>query len=243
MVETNLIAPPQPEPKTWTFVDVLLMTLGSIVVLFAGVRGLAALKLDPLVLTLGASALEAIALAGSVYLLGLKRRRLTLEAVGLRRPSSYWTAIAIAAGIFAIFFTGLIAVWVQMLLHRPLQNPQLPFIAPEGFTWVGAIGLFLLAGLAIPFAEELFFRGVLYTWLRQRWGVWVGAIGSALIFGVAHGDIAIAAGVAVMGLMQAVIYERSRSLWTTFLIHAINNGVKIVLVYALLAMGVNLTGK
>src|SRR5690349_21537450 len=132
MVDTQLAAPPSPAPQTWRFVDVVLMAVASLVALFVGVRLLAALKPDPLALSLGAAALEALVLVGSVYLFGIRRRGYTWEAVGLRRSSAYWTAIAIAAGICAIVFTGLIAVLVQMLLGRPPTNPQLPFIAPEG---------------------------------------------------------------------------------------------------------------
>jgi membrane protease YdiL (CAAX protease family) len=89
----------------------------------------------------------------------------------------------------------------------------------------------------VPFAEELFFRGVLYRWLRDRWGLWVGLIASSLVFGALHGDIAVAGATAVMGLVLGWFYERSRSLWPSILIHAINNTVKLVLLYALVATG------
>jgi membrane protease YdiL (CAAX protease family) len=220
---------------------VLLIAVASILVLVAGTLGLAALKPDITLLALGLSALEAIALTGSVYILGLRRRGFTWEAVGLRPIRRGWAPVAVSLGVLCIWLTGIIATLVQRLLGLPLENPQLQFIAPGGLNWVGAVGMFVVIGLAVPFAEELFFRGVLYVWLRDRWGFAVGAIVSAVIFGAAHGNVAIAAGVGVMGLIQAWVYERSGSLWATVLIHAINNAVKIVLVYALLAAGVKLS--
>ncbi len=44
----------------------------------------------------------------------------------------------------------------------------------------------VFGGLAVPFAEELFFRGVVYTALR-RYGSVLATLGSAALFGIAHG--------------------------------------------------------
>jgi membrane protease YdiL (CAAX protease family) len=102
--------------------------------------------------------------------------------------------------------------------------------------------MFVLGGIFIPFAEEIFFRGVLYTYLRQHWGFWASAIVSSLIFGAVHGQIAIAGAAAVLGFLLAWIYERSQSLFPAILIHGINNGVKILLLYALLVSGIDISG-
>lgn len=244
MTQNPLDAPvpaSEPERGTWRLVDVLLITVVSVLLFVGGSVAFRLLKLDDLTLSLGAAALEAVVLIGCVALLGLWRRRLPWQAVGLRPAPSNWVWVAIAAGILCIFLTGMVALGVQMLLGQAPTNPQLPFLLPQGLTPLSELVMFLLAGLAIPFAEELFFRGVLYTWLRQHFGFWVSALASAVIFGAAHGDIAIAAGVAVMGVLQAWVFERSRSLWTTFLIHAINNSFKLILLYALLALGLKLT--
>jgi membrane protease YdiL (CAAX protease family) len=217
------------------------MGAASLIILLGGSLALRLLHLEPLTLVLAVSALEVVALMGSVYVLGLRRRHLTWQAVGVRGASLGWVAVAIAFGLLCIWVTGLVALLVQRLLGLSPTNVQLPFLAPAGFSWVAAIGMFVLVGVLIPFAEEVYFRGVLYTWLRQRWGVRVGILASALIFGAVHGDIAIAAGIFVMALFQAWVFERSRSLWTPFLIHAINNGTKVALLYVLLAMGLKLT--
>lgn len=238
-VDTRMPAATAPAPN-WRFVDVALIGGVSLVVLLGGVYGLRQLRLDTIALVLAATLLEGIVLTSTVYFLGIRRRGFGWTAVGLRPASGSSIALATGFGVLALFLTGLIALLVQQLLHESPQNPQLPFLVPQGFSWPAFIGMFVLAGLVAPFAEELYFRGVLYRWLRNRWGVWIGAFGSAIVFGLAHGDIAIGAGAAFMGLLQAVSFERSRSLWTTFLIHAVNNGVKVVLLYALLAMGVKL---
>jgi membrane protease YdiL (CAAX protease family) len=245
MTENTLGAPAPPVSSTipgpWRLVDVLLIAVVSVVVLIAGTVLLKQLNADPLTLTIGAVALEGVTLVGSVYLFGLRRKGLSWQAVGLRPAPAEWVWVSIAAGVACLFLTGIVALIVQILLGRPPTNPQLPALIPKGLTAGGEVAMFLLAGLFVPFAEELFFRGVLYTWLREHWSFWPSAIASALLFGAAHGDIAIAAGVAVMGLIQAWVFERSRSLWTTFIIHALNNSVKLLLLYALLAAGLKLS--
>jgi membrane protease YdiL (CAAX protease family) len=55
-----------------------------------------------------------------------------------------------------------------------------------------------------------------------------------------HGDIAVAGATFVMGIILAWFYERSRSLWPSIVIHAINNGLKLAVLYGLLAAGVKI---
>jgi uncharacterized protein len=76
----------------------------------------------------------------------------------------------------------------------------------------------LVAGLAVPFGEELVFRDVFYTWLR-RWGIVVAMSGSALIFGI---NVVLPATV-VLGLLLALAYERSGSMWPGVVGHVLYN--------------------
>jgi uncharacterized protein len=226
-----------PRPQTWRFMDVVLISVVSVVVTLAASVGLAALRPETLILTLGVLAFEAIGIFAGIYLLGLRRHKWHWDVVGMRPTSVGWVVIAVIAGLFCTVMTGLVTVMVQVALGQIPNNPQLPFLAPGGFSWTAAVGMLVLAGLVVPLAEELLFRGVLYAWLRSRLGIVLSVVISAAIFGLAHGDIPIAVGVAFMGVIQALIYEGSKSIWTTFIMHAINNSLKVLLLYALLAAG------
>lgn len=192
-------------------------------------------------LSVASAALEVVAFIGSVYFLGLRRRHLSWQAVRLRPPGKNWWYYALGIGLLAIPVSGLIALLIQSILGLPQTNPQLPFIAPEGFNWFGAIGMLLFGGIIAPFAEELVFRGVLYQWLRDRYGLWPGILISSLIFGIAHGDIAVGGAAAVLGIVLAWTFEKSQSIWPPVLIHVINNGVKIILLYGMLAAGIKIS--
>ena len=76
---------------------------------------------------------------------------------------------------------------------------------------------------------------MLYRFLRERWGVWIGALVSAALFGAAHLDLSVGVAAGALGLVSALVYERSKSLWPSIIIHAVNNSLKFILVYAFLA--------
>jgi len=82
---------------------------------------------------------------------------------------------------------------------------------------------FIVGGMLGPVAEELFFRGILYTFLR-RWGVIVALVLSTLIFVLCH---PIGHGIPVTrlvgGLLFAVAYEIGGSLIVPITIHALGN--------------------
>lgn len=250
MLDSQSIVPDPPAP-TWKWTDVAAI-LGGIVLIFA--LGLLAANLyfslsgQPFLgeegitieLSVALTALEAIALIGGVYLLGLRRKGLPWSAVGVQPPRPRWNNYALLIGLVVIPLSGLIAILVQQLLGLPAENPQLPFLAPGGYSTFGAIGMFIFGGVIVPFAEELFFRGVLYLWLRQRFGYWPALLVSSILFGALHGEISIGVAAAVLGMVLAWAYERSQSLWPPVIIHVVNNAAKILLLYLLLATGIDL---
>ncbi|MGE5138334.1 MAG: lysostaphin resistance A-like protein, partial [Rudaea sp.] len=120
------------------------------------------------------------------------------------------------------------------------QNPQEAFLLPQGLNLPEALVMIVLVGFAGPFAEEILFRGVLYNWLRGRWGFIASAFASSVVFGVMHVEPSIAAATFVLGFIIAGIYEWSGSLWTAVLVHATNNTAVILILYVALLAGVKL---
>jgi uncharacterized protein len=232
----------------WRWSDLLLILLGVGVIFFLGFFLLASWlgitelgpgeTLQPTIeQSLALAGLETVALILAVYFLGMRRRGISWKGVGLRSLSWRWVAIVTVITLIAIPATGLLTILVLLALGLPLDNPQIEFLIPEGFGWLSAAGMLLLGGVTAPFAEELLFRGVLYPLLRNRWGLWPGVLVSSLIFAVVHGDIAVGVSAFVLGIILALVYEYSRSLWSAVLVHVLNNGLKILLLYILVALG------
>ncbi|MBF0241107.1 MAG: CPBP family intramembrane metalloprotease [Desulfamplus sp.] len=86
--------------------------------------------------------------------------------------------------------------------------------------------IFLFAGCIVsPVAEELFFRGFLYHFLR-RYGVFVAIFISTSIFGLSHiseTTPSIPIVPLIGGILFAASYEYSKSLVTPIIIHTLGN--------------------
>ncbi len=239
-------------PETWKFLDILAISITAIALVIAGLAGLTAYlnymsagasltEQASLLQNSIVAGIEAVALIVTVAVLGVWRRKFKWATAGLRPVDARWLVRAVGAGVLFIPLLGLIAILVQLLLGLPLQNPQLEFLAPEDFSWGGAWAMLVLGGILVPFAEELYFRGVLYPWLRSHLRPWVAIVINAALFGVLHGEISLAVATFAMGMILAWFYERTASIWPSVLIHVINNSSKLVLLYAMIAAGVQIS--
>ncbi len=83
--------------------------------------------------------------------------------------------------------------------------------------------------LLAPVAEELYFRGVLYTSLKAKLGVWGGAVLSAVVFAAIHGMPAAFITLLVIGIMLAYVFEKYKSLTPAIVAHLINNSLSVVI--------------
>ncbi|MGC8669251.1 MAG: CPBP family intramembrane glutamic endopeptidase [Chthonomonadales bacterium] len=91
--------------------------------------------------------------------------------------------------------------------------------------------MLLGAGVLAPIGEEMFFRGFLYNSSKRRFGVTWGTLISAAAFGVAHAGPVAMPVIFLMGVVLAVAYERTRSLWFTGIMHATNNCIGVAGAY------------
>jgi len=91
----------------------------------------------------------------------------------------------------------------------------------------GPIGIqFLLIVILAPLAEEICFRGMLFGGLRTKLPFWAAALGAGAFFGLLHyttGPSAVPSLVA-LGVIFALVYEKTGSLWPAIIMHVVNNG-------------------
>lgn len=242
--------PPVLDQYLWRWRDLLIILIGTGFLLVVGVVAFLVIfiaignkpedLLQPTVSqTLGLTALEALALVGGVYLFGLRRKGLNWEAVGLRPTTAVWYVISVVVTLMVIPIASLVTLLWFFLSGQPFENPQLDFLLPEGLSTIDALVMLFLAGFAAPFGEELLFRGILYTMFRERWAIWISVIVSSLLFGLIHGNVAVGLTGFLLGIIAALVYEYSKSLWTAVLVHSINNSLKIALLYVLVELGVS----
>lgn len=142
-----------------------------------------------------------------------------------------WGIGAYAAALPLVVITALIVQWISRYIPSP-DNPIVPLFI-ESDSWPAKVVLFLLAAVAAPFFEELFFRGVLFSSLRAKWGVAAGVIASAAIFGAVHPLPIGLLPILVLGAVFAVVFHERGSLLPSMVAHACNNAVAFALLLIL----------
>jgi uncharacterized protein len=145
---------------------------------------------------------------GSLTFIGLDRTR---WFAGLRK-GLLWSA-----GFGA--FSGIVLGVLFMAGINPLSMIRTSL--PKNST--DLLLFFLVGGFVAPVAEELFFRGILYGFLR-RWGIAVALVLSTTAFAITHG---IGHGFpltqVIGGVLFAAAYELEKNLLGPITIHCLGN--------------------
>lgn len=85
--------------------------------------------------------------------------------------------------------------------------------------------MLFVAIIFAPIAEEFIFRGVLLQRWAVRWNLPIGILLSSVLFGILHFNNPL--GLTMFGVIMALLYIRTRSLWVPILAHALNNIVAV----------------
>ena len=209
-----------------------------------------AILVAPLLATFGSSstvnsvANVAVALATlGVLALWLRiRHPAAMAAIGLRsaRPVRDLRD-GVVFGLLLYPAVAFVAATIVQTAIRVLTGAEAsaPQQVPTDLTPVGAAVVIAYAVLVAPFAEEFFFRGILFGALVSRYGFAAGAVGSALLFGLIHfvpapwPDTVLLITVMVpTGLGLAWIRARRGSLYASIGAHLAFNVIGLVLIFA-----------
>jgi len=164
------------------------------------------LSIDGLTYTLIARMIQLL------IILGLCR-----EKCGIKSPApgrELLTGLGIAAGfglaVLCVDFAARLFIprgIIMPIIGRPVVKDPL---------------LYLLVGcLFAPLVEELFFRGIVYSWIRRSQSVPVAVLVSAVLFASMHGFLSPVQ--LIGGIAFAVIYEWRGSIWAAYVLHCLAN--------------------
>lgn len=238
---------PGGRPKvTWRF----LPTLGVVLLGFV----LGSLAAAPLFAALGdtseggASGVSEIAqgivvdvvLVGTLLVWLRTRHAGWRDALRLVPSSRVGREIAIGAGLgIAVRIVAGIAVAIVIAILAAVTNEEVA--VPEQVTGdLQGFELLVFAVFAVvvaPITEEFLFRGLIYRSIRDRHGVALGAIVSALLFGVIHyvpgpwpDAVALQITMVVTGLGLALVYEWRTTLLSPIVGHAAFNLIAVAVI-------------
>jgi membrane protease YdiL (CAAX protease family) len=148
-----------------------------------------------------------------------------LEVAGLKWFQWRWVGIAIGLIILVLIAGQLL----EPLLHAgDKQGLEPDQWRPERATafWLNV----LVASTVVPFAEELFFRGVgVRVWLPLGGGAAI--VITAMAFGLAHGILVALPVLVPFALALGWVRWRSDSVWPGIIAHGFYNGSALVVLY------------
>lgn len=190
----------------------LMAACGALVLLAASLAGWSGKAAPPPYRALGRLALQVVPalLAYLIVVRGIERRRLRelawrdLPAYGAGGLLLGFGVISIAVGV----------LWLAGSYHVIGTNAHVD--------WAGGL---LVAGVGAGVGEEIVTRGVLFRMLEEGLGTWWALLASAAFFGAMHlGNPGAStwSSVAIMieaGLLLALVYQVTRSLWASIGLH------------------------
>ncbi|PIQ82305.1 MAG: hypothetical protein COV76_04330 [Candidatus Omnitrophica bacterium CG11_big_fil_rev_8_21_14_0_20_64_10] len=154
------------------------------------------------------------------------------------RAGRFWPSVRLGMGTYFIFLPMLIigmillAAALEWLNHKPEVQPVFEIYFKEERAAI--LGwLTLLVAVVGPVAEELFFRGLLYGWLRSRIGIFRGLLVSAFFFALLHGQVVAFFPILALGLLLGWVYERSGSLAAPIAVHVFHNSGMLFLAFVI----------
>lgn len=128
-----------------------------------------------------------------------------LAAAAFAVPIGHGLNILITLSHIGDIFTGYQQVQEMVFSDQPL--------------WQTIAVLVLLA----PAAEELIFRGLVQNRLKEGWGVRAGIFLSAFLFGAYHGNMVQFVYAFLMGILLAVLYEKTHTILAPIAAHMASN--------------------
>ena len=143
-----------------------------------------------------------------------------------KQPVVVWLKeILLAAGATA----ALGAAVNDIIAMTPLMQTSTGFQEANESFFAGSMLLELLGScLVIPIAEELLFRGVVYQRCKMFWGMKTGIIISALLFGIVHANLVQFIYATLLGLLLALLIEKTGKLSMAVIGHMAANTVAVV---------------
>lgn len=165
---------------------------------------------------------------GTLYVVVLQPNRQGFDTVGvLRFAKGDWHVIIRLT--FLLIILSILLVILMSILGVGTDNSKTMSLQTQ-VTLMNVFIAFVSAAIISPVYEEIFYRGFLFRFFSNRYGVWPGMLISSAIFTLAHLPTYNTLPVNfVSGLIFAWAYEKTGSVIPSMIIHGTFNGIAILL--------------
>jgi len=146
-------------------------------------------------------------------------------AFGIRKTHAKW--LALGAVIGAVAWPVDVALGLGFTAVTGIGSPQGDYQAAGNGGLLAMVITLLLGAVATPIGEEFLFRGVVANALN-KYGPWAGVLGSAAIFALVHGINPVIMSAFVVGIITALLFRKTGSVWPGVFVHAFHNGASVI---------------
>jgi membrane protease YdiL (CAAX protease family) len=165
----------------------------------------------------------------------------SLRDLGLFSPRWIDAALGVGFAVAGVIAISIAAAALQAIDKNLIQGDRSDLSDPlKHGSVLGILVVYLIAIVGAPFFEELYFRGLVQGTLTARWGVGVGIVVQAVLFGIVHldprndwGNVGTFVIITIVGLLLGTIRHYSGRLPPGMFTHSGYNA--IILTLALLA--------
>jgi membrane protease YdiL (CAAX protease family) len=137
-------------------------------------------------------------------------------------------SVALMAGVVlvpaALALNTLLAEAMSLLRMEPVEQVAIKVVQANE-AWWQRLSLGVTTIVVAPLAEEMIFRGILYSFIKQLGHPKLALYGTALLFAAAHTNLLIFLPLACLGVALALLYERTNKLLTSVVTHSFFNAV------------------
>jgi|ERR1043166_5011030 membrane protease YdiL (CAAX protease family) len=149
--------------------------------------------------------------------------------------------VALAAGVFAacIFFP--LGLMIQQIMGWLMENLPYFHVQPtpqqavqtirSANTWFDRITLAAATIIIVPISEEVLFRGILYTWIRNLGFKKLALVGTSLAFAIVHFYVQGLPALFLLAIILGVLYERTGNLVAPIVAHSVFNTLNLIVLY------------
>lgn len=236
----------EPDERTvadvpWTVGDAVLVLVGWLLAtVFIGVFLVAGLHaIFPAIPSdaFGLPVTEGFLILATVLFVRSRHPGAVRRLFGPQTPNAEMILVGLGAGVVAlvVFAFGLGNLAEFIVNATRSQMPEVQETFRELAAEPTAVPLLIIGSVVIgPFAEELFYRGMLFPALRKRLPLWPSLGISGVLFGLSHlqttldGYFLVLMIIIPLGMFLAWIYERRRTLVVPIAAHAVFNLVQVI---------------
>lgn len=236
-----------PTPPKWTLADVfrviiIFISFGYIFVILEGLssRVLPFFKNENFRMVFNTALMNIVGISVIVHFVRRKYGQ-SLTTVGLSLAKVPKGIVFAAVGYIALIpviiliMAGTFLV-IERIGYKPPVQPIVEVFIEEKETsilWFSAI----FAAIFGPVAEEIFFRGFMYSAAKKKFGIFPAILGTSVLFSLLHTHIVGFLPIMALGVLLAYLYEKTGTLVAPIAVHIMHNLGMVILVFLVKSIG------